>query len=70
MRTIFEYSEQSASYLPPCDVPELELEGSAARKLPLSLPNVSETTLCRHYSALPAAPTASTAAFIRWVPAR
>lgn len=52
MRTIFEYSEQSASYLPFCDVPELELEGSAARKLPLSLPNVSETTLCRHYSAL------------------
>ncbi len=52
MRLIFEKGApgRRLSLLPACDVPEVTLTG--ARKTPLELPEVSETEVTRHYTAL------------------
>ena len=52
MKLIFEKGAQGRhlSLLPACDVPEVRL--SHGRKAPLDLPEVSETEVTRHYTAL------------------
>ena len=52
MQLIFEKGApgRRLSLLPDCDVPEVSL--SSARKAPLDLPEVSETEVTRHYTAL------------------
>ena len=52
MKLIFEKGApgQHLDMLPSCDVPEVSL--SQERKAPLPLPQVSETELTRHYTAL------------------
>ncbi len=52
MRTVFDIKEKScgAAFLPECDVPVCEV--GEKRRTALSLPEVSENGLVRHYSAL------------------
>ena len=54
MKLLFEKSvpDRKSSYLPPCDVPLAELPAGSARKIPLAMPELSETDVARHYSAL------------------
>ena len=52
MELIFERSTQGhkCTILPPCDVPEVEL--NSKRNIALTLPEVSENELSRHYTEL------------------
>ena len=54
MKLLFEKSVQGRKsvYLPPCDVPESSLPPEAKRQWDLPLPELSETDVSRHYSAL------------------
>ncbi|MDR0416301.1 MAG: aminomethyl-transferring glycine dehydrogenase subunit GcvPB [Propionibacteriaceae bacterium] len=54
MKLLFEKSVpgRRCSILPPCDVPELELPAGHRRLAGLNLPELSETDVARHYSAL------------------
>ncbi len=54
MELIFEKSRagHGTSILPPCDVPVVELTPDLARTEPLPLPELAETEVSRHYSAL------------------
>jgi len=54
MKLLFEKSIKGlkTNYLPPCDVPKVLLPENMTRKLPLDLPELSETDVTRHYSAL------------------
>jgi len=54
MQLIFEKSHvgRGCSVLPACDVPEITLSEGQARNTPLRLPELSETEISRHYTAL------------------
>lgn len=54
MKLLFEKSVvgRRSCYLPSCDVPEAILPEEQERKLPLGLPELAETDVSRHYSAL------------------
>lgn len=54
MELLFEKSikGRGCEILPSCDVPEFAPQTKDARKAPLNLPQLSETDLSRHYSAL------------------
>jgi len=54
MKLIFEKSVpgRRSRYLSSCDVPMAELPQTLERKMPLALPELSETDVTRHYSAL------------------
>lgn len=54
MKLLFEKSitGRSCSLLPACDVPVVALSDDACRENPLNLPELSETDISRHYSAL------------------
>lgn len=54
MQLIFERSKKgrNLSLFPQCDVPQTTIPEEFARKAPPKLPNVTENTLSRHYSAL------------------
>lgn len=54
MQLIFEKSKQGrgCSILPACDVPEVQLPADLQREQPLRLPELSETEISRHYTAL------------------
>ena len=55
--------------LPACDVPEVQLPEQLKREQPLPLPELSETDISRHYTALAKRLMGSTTDFIHWVPA-
>jgi glycine dehydrogenase subunit 2 len=54
MKLLFEKSipGRSSKYLAPCDVPERTLPQGLLRKQPPALPELAETDITRHYSAL------------------
>lgn len=54
MKLLFEKSVpgRSCTLLPPCDVPEAAVAERHRRKSPLRLPELSESDISRHYSAL------------------
>jgi len=54
MKLLFEQSVMGrrSQYLPPCDVPQHALPQGARRTLALDLPELAETDVSRHYSAL------------------
>jgi len=54
MELLFEKSKEgrSCTILPACDVPVAAVEAGAARQTPLTLPELSENDLSRHYSEL------------------
>lgn len=54
MQLIFEKSHagRGCDLLPACDVPEVQLPEELKREQPLRLPQLSETEISRHYSAL------------------
>jgi len=53
MRSIYDYTAPRAGcLLPLCDVPPADTHGIPLREAPLALPQVSESELTRHYTAL------------------
>ena len=54
MKLIFEKSSagRGSVLLPPCDVPEIGMPESLQRDEALRLPELSETEISRHYTAL------------------
>ena len=54
MKLIFEKScaGRGSVLLPPCDVPEVSLPAELQREEALRLPELSETEVSRHYTAL------------------
>ena len=54
MQLIFEKSRsgRGCTILPACDVPEVQLPEQLKREQPLPLPELSETDISRHYTAL------------------